>query len=723
MTSFTLPAELLTLIQHVELNRAGWHNVAVERLILGIIWLADSPLTANQISQSLNSELKISVGRSRLRSHLRELSTKGVLTSLDSNRYAISQSQLSDFEMQLEEVEEVTEHAREKVAEWVSDLNIGIDAHVVWTKLNQMFLPEVFRSQGASTYRLLAGEAIVSPPRLDSFLGEFPDEYHADLTTLVSMFFDGKDRHLREFILRSLNAYFLIEATALRKETLTAIASAERPEFDIFFDTNFLFSILDLHDNPSNDAAKSLLALVSKISEYAAVVPSVLPITLEEARRALHGARQGFGDQPIPPNLAQAAIDTDTMSGLSRSFLQSINSSQQPTHPEEHFGHYARNLGSLLTGKGITFLEIDLSNLMNDPDIRYEIGQQAEYELETQGERAKDYSQLEHDIVLWRFMKEKRPAVADSPADVKYWILTVDYRYLRYDAHKRRRSAYSIPLCVHPTNFIHLLNFWVPRNDDFEEALISSLQLPFLFQKFDVDAERMTQQILRSTSRFEDAKDIPVDTARSILMNDALRQRIRDGADSVEQIETVQRLVTKEHTQAIQDLEEARIQRETSEYELTESRSLMNALKIELKEKDQTIRNLQDRMGLLNEDVRELQGQIADESRRRDRNRKLARFISVGIIGGSTISILLGILSAYVLASAFSISHIRIQLASLAVGLLCWILILSRVGESIDLVRDSKLFDIFKSIRGWLVGGLLLDLGANALWDWLAKLP
>jgi hypothetical protein len=73
----------------------------------------------------------------------------------------------------------------------------------------------------------------------------------------------------------------------------------------------------------------------------------------------------------------------------------------------------------------------------------------------------------------------------ESPTEAKYWVVTVDYRFLGFDEYKRQNTTASIPIVVHPTTLIQLLQLWVPRTQEFEEAIVRSLRFAFLFHEFD----------------------------------------------------------------------------------------------------------------------------------------------------------------------------------------------------------------------------------------------
>ena len=65
----------------------------------------------------------------------------------------------------------------------------------------------------------------------------------------------------------------------------------EKTNLSGFRHTSFLFSILALHDNPSDEPATALLDLIEEIAPFVNVEMLVAPITVDEARTVLRGAK------------------------------------------------------------------------------------------------------------------------------------------------------------------------------------------------------------------------------------------------------------------------------------------------------------------------------------------------------------------------------------------------------------------------------------------------
>ena len=75
--------------------------------------------------------------------------------------------------------------------------------------------------------------------------------------------------------------------------------------------------------------------------------------------------------------------------------------------------------------------------------------------------------------------------------------------------------------------------------------------------RFDTDAEEVTVKILTSLSRYENADGLGEATAVEILMNQALRQRMRGEKDIDRQTQLVREAIIEEMERAKQALKDA----------------------------------------------------------------------------------------------------------------------------------------------------------------------
>jgi len=80
-----LPREAVALVQHIELNKAGWWDKAVHRLVMAAVWLANEPLSVEAIQAALKATFKLSLPPPKLNLALTSLESRKMLLRLPSD--------------------------------------------------------------------------------------------------------------------------------------------------------------------------------------------------------------------------------------------------------------------------------------------------------------------------------------------------------------------------------------------------------------------------------------------------------------------------------------------------------------------------------------------------------------------------------------------------------------------------------------------------------------
>jgi hypothetical protein len=554
----TLPRELISLIHHVELSKAGWWDRAVERMSMAVLWLLGGEATLLQVVHAFKGQIGVDVEATAVEGHFKSLVSKGFLVPVPRDRFKISEQALKELQRDLETSEANAHAARASFEARMAEHCPGLDATEAWAKLNDYFLVPLIQDVGARTYRLLSRDSpdIERTPQFSTFLEAFDPGCKDQLRRAVVTFLDPRDLAVRTYILSVLNGYFFLEAGNLPSATLSKVQElvAKPPQFAFFIDTNFLFSVLGFHENPSNEAAESLMRLVKELADRVAIRLYVYSLTLDEITRVFDWRAKEFRSRSIPPALARAALETG-LTGLNKKLAEEAIRTGGAVSPEVFLQPYRTGLVQILRSKGIELFNADVSRLSMRQDVLDDVVGRFEFEKEKYKERAKSYDQVKHDVVLWYLAKERRPHTLDLPLEAGSWVVTVDYRLLGFDAYKRRRSSSKVPVCVHPSALVQMLQFWVPRSPQFEEAMLGALRLPLLLHEFDPSTEAITLKILEGLARFENASDISAETATSILTNEALRAKLTGVRDVDEATALVEGALVEHAERTRQQLE------------------------------------------------------------------------------------------------------------------------------------------------------------------------
>lgn len=559
MNNKMLSPEIVSLIHHVELNKSGWWRKAVSQVVSGVLWKAQASMNQAELSSSLRRELGIQLTDDVLTKQLDSLASQGTVTQLPGSHYKLSEKAKQELTAAHAHATKEQEECHAAFLAACTQHCPNLDGAKVWGEFTRA-LARAIQVTGANLFHLLAdGKLERDVDWFTDFLSKYDHEYQVGLRQVIAAFFAPESRACRSQVLRLLSAHFFAEASQLRPETLALIEGEKKARsIKVVLDTNFIFSVLGLHDNPGDDAALSLVEIAQKAGGNLNVRFYVLPSTLDEAQRVLLNQMHLIEGIRTTRAMSQAAL-TQPLSGVARKFFDAATRSPGLT-AATFLQPYIDDLRSILLDKGIFVLEAHQAVYHQRQDVVDDVlDEQRREEAELPERRRKGYETLLHDAVLWHAVRDRRSENADSPFDVEFWAVSIDWRLISFDRKKRANNMSRMPVVLHPSTLVQLVQFWVPRSTELEESLVDSLRLPMFFQSFDPDDERATVKVLEALSRYENIGDLPEQTLKKILTNQALRGRLRDAdASNDEAIALIRDELLAEHRKALSELETAR---------------------------------------------------------------------------------------------------------------------------------------------------------------------
>lgn len=591
-----LSSELVSLIHHIALNEAGWWDKVIQKIIISSVWLNKTPSTIDKISQDLkeNFGLGITLGNEILNKNIQSLCDQNILYKIFDNQYKLSEKSRSEFENDLNNHESLIERVREFFNNQVKINCPEVFNNDCWNTFNDKLLIPTVNQLGAKTYELISGHksTIEQTPIFHDYIDSFDEKLKKEIKKVVVAFFDSNNNDCRDYILRIINAYFYREAGNLSSETLQKINNIQSNniEFNLFIDTNFLFSIMNLHDNPSNEAAISLKKLIDAINNKVRIRLYVTGRTLQESSGVIEFHKNNLKGISLKSNLIAAAINYE-FSGFEKKYFDEISKTKKPINPDDYFEPYLKNILTVVRKLGVEYYNENYDKLSMDQNVIDDILESQEYQ-ERLEKKERTYEQLLHDIMLWHFVKDKRPDYIESHIDAKYWIVTIDYRFLGFDRYKGKGNNSDLNLiCMHPASLIQMLQFWVPRSKEFEEAILSNIRIPLFYNEFDNDSESMANLILKRLSHFENIENLSEDTITAVLQNKALINKLKSNQEREEQIDLIKDAIIEENNK-IQN-------------ELNNSKSEKTALQTLVLDKDSEIKDLKNTIEKMSENNKE----------------------------------------------------------------------------------------------------------------------
>lgn len=718
-----LPKEIVSLLHHVELNQAGWRGRAIQNLILGTLWLHGGSMSPNDIIAKMCGEFG-DFDPTEIKSQIDNLCSSGQLVHLTDGRVKLTEHTTRLIEGKLQESEKLQEQIKERFITTVNRHCPGINSGDAWFDFENNTLIPTVRELGARTYELISGA--IHRSSLVKSLGEeffqrYPLEYRHELQDAISEFLDVNDSPTRAYILGLLNAYFFTQAIALDEVTVSNLVKAgEAPSFTLFLDTNLLFSILNLHENPSNEAVKSLMELLPRLSGKVSVKLFATPVTINEAKRVLIAVQQQLQGLRLTPNLREAA-ENSFEGGFVPKYLEALQRAKNLTL-KDYLQPYIDGFSRILQEKGVQIFQEDMNEYKTRQNVIDDILRQMDFEERNYKTRAKSYHQVEHDMILWHFVIDKRASLIENVLDAHYWIVTIDFRLLGFDNFQCKARGNGIPICIHPANLVHLLQFWIPRTPELEKAIFSSIRLPFFVQEFDLESEKAAIRILETLGRFENVEDLSTDTVRNLLIDKGLKQRLIGEENVEKQIKLVREALIEEY----REMEE--------EFKITRQKA--SELGEAIQKKDEIIQQLDQEVGRLRseidkeqEDRKHLEERISKLEMERQREKAAREIINRFVSFWVAIPWILMITGAFILSGLISriakVEAILSWIGVFSLMLIAWLWLIDWRGKQDEALATWGPFTRLLKVKKWLftiLGAIVLGILGNFLWEMIKKL-
>ena len=544
MTRRHLPSELVALIHHVELSEAGWRDRLIDQLVLSSVILRHAPCGPEELRTNLGSEFNITIDGGAFQQSVNRLLGTRRLIEIDGCRLKLSDTTAAEAMATIAANQSLEERVAIHFKTLIEGETKALAPDDCWRRFCTHCLDPIVAELGVRTYELITASVNGNSDvrSISAYVDSYPEDARAALRKSINTFLDPADVDVRNFVLSRLHSHLLSLAASLSEQSLAELAAkaTSNIQLKLFLDTNVLFSVLDLHDDPANTIVHDLIQLLGAIETHVQSTLYVFPLTVDEVTRTLRGYLQDLSSVQIMPRLGRIASNTNVGqgSGINAQFLRAAARSTYRLSAQEYLGPYTTNLLAVLKGKGVEFFNEKVQVLTGSQAVLDDIIAQQKRESTRPAEhRRKSYEALRHDITLWHFVSQKRDVRIDSPLDAVYWAVTEDYRLISFDKSKRQ-APHSVPICVHPSVLIQMLQLWLPRTPQFDAAMLRSVRA-LLPHPVDTDVESVILRILRSLSRFEDVDDIPEDAISSVLLNRGLRSAMETVIDADEEIALV----------------------------------------------------------------------------------------------------------------------------------------------------------------------------------------
>ena len=174
---------------------------------------------------------------------------------------------------------------------------------------------------------------------------------------------DVNDKKIRALFYRKLNAFFCLKAGSMQKEDLYKVTTLkkDKPEFIVFIDTNFLFSLLDIHENPANEIAATLFETLKGLNNNVEIKLYISQITLKEAVRVIDKCVEDISRIQFTGSIIKS-IEEYHLNGIMQRWINLVKEAKINQTIGDYFEPYRKNLLSIISSSNPISFFLYISN-------------------------------------------------------------------------------------------------------------------------------------------------------------------------------------------------------------------------------------------------------------------------------------------------------------------------------------------------------------------------
>lgn len=630
------------------LTKSGKVDAALDDLVATTLVL-DADLGAQDdtaISTAIFGYFGLKPPRHDVQEALRRLEDRGDLRRDASGCISVSTPVAEAISKRSADARELEQAVRE---EWTASLEAPTPAMADWpVKLwagLQAVMAESFMRHGVLTIQLI-----------DAGLGAAPNssfsstvERAAERVGLVkqrdwfrhavAVFYNEQTDQRSRYLAQLLDGTFSFYALTVDRTTASYLQKTVS-QLDLFLDTNFIFAVLEFHQDYFAAVSREAIALIRD---------SKLPITLYYHERTLReidstifaiGAR--LREHRWTKALSRAAVGyanaTGRLSGIELAYHR-LNA-ETGVDTDTFLAKY-EHIEHVLDGEGFKIFR----EPSNKPSYSLEekgmlIAEYLEFCKGMRPGRPKAYEAADHDMTVWLSLRRLRHA-SRSALETGALLLSNDYLLFSFDWSRLRQRPDSGTVVL-PTQLLQLLRPFVPSTDEYDRRFAETFAVPE-FRTSHTGYAETTSKVLGILATF---KDLPEATAAKILRDEVISTRLRPLNDrSREAREAIESVIVRDNESLLEEREALQSELATRD----QADSLRENPGAIARDRRQLTRN-KELLDQTIEDRRQLETQLetqrtatARETRRADQANAMLRGVSAVIVLAVTIAILIAV--------------------------------------------------------------------------------
>jgi hypothetical protein len=540
------------------LSVTGKTTAALDDLVVSAVVLAEGCSNdAHEVDEAIRAFFGLTIPKDDLVCSICRCLEAGTLLRHPSKRLTASSNAKATVAARAESAQRLEQDVRQEWFEGLAATGLVVDDDENLWRCLKHYLALVFRQHGAMSVELLTnGDTAIDAASRDANLGaavkdcgyDDPDAARIAVAAFLSDVTEARSRYLAQL----LDGTFTFFALTVHDATAAYLRDTVEP-LTLFLDTNLVFAVLELQDNPLSEIARQLLRLIDENR-----FPFTLYVheqTLEEIYRTTSSIGARLRSRRWSQEISGAAVESRIFGQLSGVELRYHQLNAQQPLSVDRFLERFDCIKELLEDKKI--------RLYREPfggkDNTWEKGELvAEYQAYLDSERpdlAKPYETIAHDITVWvATQRYRRPAQMAISAGALF--LTLDGVLHSFDRKILRR--FGVGTVAVPNQLYQLLRPFARPDVELDRKFVETFAIAE-FRTAHTGYERTTSELLSILASYS---DVSARTGVKILSNRMLKDRLCEvDPEGPEFRELIEAEVFQQNSVLLEELEVERRQK------------------------------------------------------------------------------------------------------------------------------------------------------------------
>jgi len=489
------------ILTTLSLSASDTREDTIKSIIRTTLLESKNPITIDELKENIDIVYEISLYEIEFNNILKILIEDGEII-LSKSLYSLAEEEKAKL-VKIEAEKRSSEVIRfqnfkifvsERSKHKISDSDIKL----LWETLKDYFYGCFFQ-YGVKAIEFLHPQ--LSKPEPTNFINReiFSDELKKlakpELTstfkTVVDLFPDYATKEDLDFIDEIGQKTLAFASLGLSPEQANEDLDKELIDWTLFLDTNFLFSVLNLHVNAENEASKELLKLIVLNKDIIKIKFRYSELTLKELKHKKDDFKHL--DESLTDSAIRAILKSDGLDELSKNYYSNLLINREQTiHPINIIDLAEITLpkeGILISRNKKQIDSLD-EKFIGERIVEYQrfIDQINESRIEfskTNHIPFRTYyrsdSQMRHDVVLRELILNSRRVFKKDEIktfnEVKYFGLTLDDLLMKFDSYKTRSfEEIQYPTFFRPSFLLNKLVKLLPvKTPDYKKAFIKAV--------------------------------------------------------------------------------------------------------------------------------------------------------------------------------------------------------------------------------------------------------